>query len=375
LAFQWDNLLLECGALSVFLPARHSSRWIHVLFRLLLFKLYFESGLAKLESPLGDWIDGSAMRFYYQTAPLPTALAYFCHALPAWWHRVESNLTLVWELCVPLLIWGPRRARRGAFAVFSCFQLINIATANYGFFSYLALFMGVFLLDDGDVWRARDFLAARLPQRALYGLSLAAREARRARAVINRAPHWPVRRLRGLRCALATIVTASWLSISIDGAVRLFARQAFTPLDIIADAAAPFRLVSDYHLFMQVTRQRIEPTFEAEVAGKWSELALHYKAGPVWRAPPFVAPHQPRVDFLLWFYGLSFQSETPPYVASLLNHLCREPTAVQALFSSELPGAPQAVRIAFFEYAFTRPGSKDWWTRTEVARTEAYPCH
>ncbi|HEY3665991.1 MAG TPA: lipase maturation factor family protein, partial [Polyangiaceae bacterium] len=261
LAFQWDNLLLECGALAVFLPARRSSRWIHVLFRMLLFKLYFESGLAKLESPLGDWLDGSAMRFYYQTAPLPTALAYFCHALPPFWHRVESNLTLVWELCVPLLIWAPRRARRVAFTVFSCFQLINIATANYGFFSYLALFMGVFLLDEGDVWRMRDFVAARLPRRALRRLSLAAHEVRRARAFVNRAPRLPMRWLRGLRCAVATIVTASWAGISIDGALHLFAGQKFAPLDIIADVAAPFRLVSDYHLFMQVTRERIEPTF------------------------------------------------------------------------------------------------------------------
>ncbi|HEY5372698.1 MAG TPA: lipase maturation factor family protein, partial [Polyangiaceae bacterium] len=315
-----------------------------------------------------------AMRFYYETAPLPTALAYFCHALPAWWHRVESNLTLVWELCLPLLIWGPRGARRAAFAVFSCFQLLNIATANYGFFSYLALFMGVFLLDDGDLWRVRDFLAARSPPRALRWLSRAASDVRRLRAVVNRAPRVPVRPLRALRCATATIVTASWLGISVDGALHLFARQAFAPLDIIADIAAPFRLVSDYHLFMQVTRERIEPTFEAEVDGKWAELALHYKAGPVWRAPPLVAPHQPRVDFLLWFYGLSFQDAMPPYVASLLSHLCRDPSAVQSLFSHELPGAPQAVRIVFFEYTFTRPGSKDWWTRTEVAHTAAYQC-
>ena len=352
-----------------------------MLFRLLLFKLYFESGLAKLESPLGDWLDGSAMRFYYQTAPLPTALAYFCHALPAWWHRLESNLTLVWELGVPLLIWGPRWARRAAFAVFSCFQLINIATANYGFFSYLALFMGVFLLDDGDLWRARDFLAARvplralrLPERALRWLSLAVSHVRRVRTVVNRAPHLPVRWLRVLRCGVASAVTASWLWISVAGALQLFARQAFAPLDAVADVAAPFRLVSDYHLFMQVTRERIEPTFEAEVAGKWRELTMQYKAGPVGRAPPFVAPHQPRVDFLLWFYGLSFQSGTPPYVVSLLRQLCREPSAVQSLFSDELPSAPQAVRIVFFEYAFTRPGSKDWWSRTELGRSAAKRC-
>src|SRR5256885_8382782 len=43
----------------------------HLLLRVLLFKLYFESGIAKWQSGLHDWHDGSAMTFYYETAPLP----------------------------------------------------------------------------------------------------------------------------------------------------------------------------------------------------------------------------------------------------------------------------------------------------------------
>jgi hypothetical protein len=47
LSFQWDNLLIECGALAVFLPTDRPARWVHMLFRFLLFKLYWESGIAK----------------------------------------------------------------------------------------------------------------------------------------------------------------------------------------------------------------------------------------------------------------------------------------------------------------------------------------
>lgn len=54
LSFQWDNLLLEAGALAVFLPAARRAHWVHVLLRLLLFKLYFESGIAKYQSHLHD---------------------------------------------------------------------------------------------------------------------------------------------------------------------------------------------------------------------------------------------------------------------------------------------------------------------------------
>jgi len=54
LSFQWDNLLLECGLLAVFLPTDRPARWAHVLFRFLLIKLYWESGIAKWQSHLAD---------------------------------------------------------------------------------------------------------------------------------------------------------------------------------------------------------------------------------------------------------------------------------------------------------------------------------
>ncbi len=51
LSFQWDNLLLECGLLRR-LPtdATRPAPVVHFLFRLVLFKLYFESGVAKWQS-------------------------------------------------------------------------------------------------------------------------------------------------------------------------------------------------------------------------------------------------------------------------------------------------------------------------------------
>ena len=64
-AFQWDNMLVEVALLAACLPADRPSRLPHFAFRVLLFKLYFESGIAKWQSHLHDWQDGSAMQFYY----------------------------------------------------------------------------------------------------------------------------------------------------------------------------------------------------------------------------------------------------------------------------------------------------------------------
>src|SRR5262249_24124404 len=87
LSFQWDNLLLECGTLAVSLPANRRAPFAHFLLRIALFKLYFESGIAKYQSHLGEWKDGSAMAYYYETAPIPTRLAWYAHHMPAFWHK------------------------------------------------------------------------------------------------------------------------------------------------------------------------------------------------------------------------------------------------------------------------------------------------
>src|SRR5207245_7175625 len=127
------------------LPADREAPLAHLLFRLILFKLYWESGLAKWHSRIGDWQDGSAMTFYYETAPFSAALAFYAHHAPAWWHHFESRATLFFELALPLAIFGPRRVRQIAAVFFTFFQVINALTANYGFFCYLACALHVFL--------------------------------------------------------------------------------------------------------------------------------------------------------------------------------------------------------------------------------------
>src|SRR5581483_2669235 len=89
------------------------------------------------------------------------------------------------------------------------------------------------------------------------------------------------------------------------------------------------RLVNTYHLFQAITRERIEPELQTSADGgeTWTAHDLVHKAGDPARAPDFVAPHQPRVDFQLWFYGLAFQRREPAYVATLIERLCNDPAA------------------------------------------------
>lgn len=399
LSFQWDNLLLECGALAVLLPTHRRAPWAHFLLRALLFKLYFESGIAKYESHLNDWRDGSAMRYYYETAPLPTWVAWYTHQLPPAIHQLESWGALSFELGVPFLVFFGRRGRLVASSVFAGFQVINILTANYGFFSYLALVLQVMLLSDADVLsasRAWRRATVRFPQRAIRLCRATVRLARfkgsrlMARVTGSRifdgARRWASRddahTLIFLgRLGIGLAVTATYLGVSLNDALDAFAPSGDPRTGAFSRASrliAPARIVNTYHLFGHITRERIEPTFETFDGSHWTPLDFHYKPGDPMRPPPFVAPHQPRVDFLLWFYGLSYEQGTPLYVRNLVTKLCTDPSAVSSLFVGPLPEHPLAARVRFHRYHFTTPDERRrthaWWTREPLEGERTLEC-
>jgi hypothetical protein len=364
LYFQWDSLLLECAFFSIFLPRDRRTWWIHTLFRLILFKLYWESGIAKWQSRIHDWQDGSAMSYYYETAPLPTALAWYMHHLPAWWHAFESRATLILELAVPFTIFAGARAIRwtGAIAL-SGFQIINVATANYGFFCYLAVALHLFLLDDADVARALGWLRARL--RRPMPPSIATASARRLRA----------------RRALAIAAMMLFVVISaIDGLISFAATdRLLAMLWPLQRVYAPWHIINTYHLFGSITRTRIEPELQTSDDGEhWIAHDLHHKPGDPHRRPDWVAPHQPRVDFRLWFYGLGYRTGAPEYVAILFERLCRDPAAVQPLFRDRLPPHPRAARLVFWQYHFSTASERRehgiWWTRVVADETQPIAC-
>lgn len=344
-AFQWDNMLVEVLLLSALLPTDRPAPLVRWAFRLLIFKLYFESGLAKWQSVLGDWQDGSAMTYYYQTAPLPGPLAWYAHHLPVSWHHLESWGALVLELLVPFSIFCGRRGRLFAFVAFTGFQLVNTLTANYGFFTYLSVVLHILLLEDRRPAQVPD-------------------ESEAPAAVL------------AARGALVL-----WLVGSIAGAVVTFSNsealeRALAPM---AQLASGLRVANVYHLFGHITRERVEPQVELlDETGRWSEHDFLYKPGDVMRAPGLVAPHQPRVDFRLWFYGLSFRRGMPEYVSNLQDRLCGDRSAVQPLFAAPLPKSVRAVRIAFFDYRFTTPeeraASGAYWTRRRLGTWPQRSC-
>lgn len=340
--FQWDLLLLETSFVALFLHPQRPTRAALWMPRLLLVKLYLESGLAKAQSPLGDWFSGSAMVSYFETAPLPMPLARSLHALPPGVLHATAWLTLFIELVVPLCAFGPRPLRRLAFVVLTGFQLVNLLTANYGFFVPLTLLLHLFLLDED--------LLPRFCARTEAGLG-----PRRARIT-------------------STVALGVWATLSVVEGVLTFTAIEWAPLLALHDLYAPLRVIDAYHLFAAITTERLEPTFFVRTGTTWTELALFDKPGPVERGLPIVQPHQPRVDFQLWFHGLRAGEPLPRYLVNLVDALCTEPSRMAALFTTSPPEHADAVQIRYAGYRFTKPNEQVPWTRAWVHSRPEHVC-
>ncbi len=361
LSFQWDSLLLETGLIAVFLapwsfrPRRATvaepPRLAVWLLRWLLFRLMFASGVVKLvhdDPALPTWHTLTALAYHYETQCLPPWTAWYAHHLPLWWQRLSCALMFVIELALPFLIFGPRVARLVAAAGFVGFQLLIIATGNYTFFNWLTITLTLVLCDD----RA---LAARLPDRV-------------GRAAQSSAPRRAPSRVRTI------VVTPVLVVLGVAGTFT-FARQ-MAGRDVVPslvrpllERLAPLRSVNGYGLFARMTTVRNEIVLEGSDDGMtWLPYEFRWKPGDVMRRPAFVAPHQPRLDWQMWFAALTPYGANPDrWFARLLDRLLDgEPDVLALLASNPFPDHPPAfVRAILWEYHFTDPGdpSGAWWRR------------
>lgn len=353
--FQWDALLLEATFLSVFLapwglrpgwrqsePPR-AARWI---LGWLLFRLMFFSGFVKLAGGDQLWRHLDALRIHYETQPLPTLLAWYAHQLPAWFQRFSCAVMFVVELALPFCLFCPRRLRHAAVLAIIVFQVLIELTGNYTFFNLLTISLCFLYLD--DAWwaglrsgRGRPF-------------------AEEARAIL---PDWL---LRGI--ATAVIVITSLEAVAdFDAPISELPAVA----SLIA-AVAPFRSLNNYGLFAQMTRSRPELIFQGSDDGRdWRSYELPHKPGDPGRRPDFVAPHQPRLDWQLWFAALGLPRQNR-WVFPLCDHLLRGTPEVLALFAANpFPQhPPRLVRVVRYDYHFTRAAERartgNWWTRDVV---------
>jgi len=381
LSFQWDILLLETGFIAIFvapfawrstfLGDAHPPRLAIWLVWWLLFRLMLESGAVKLtwnDGQLGPgglplanaWESLTALDYHYWTQPLPLWTSWYAAQLPHWFQKLCVAGVLFVELVLPWFIFGPRALRFGAFVGIALLMLLIGSTGNYNFFNFLTLVLAVTLLDDG-AWP--EFLRRRV---RLWDPSAAPAPGR-----------W-----RSVPLLLFAVL------VVVLGTCQL--REAIAPAkqpraSLQADLhIAQFAWVNGYGLFRRMTETRPEIVIEASVDGSdWQAYEFSWKPGDPSRPPRFNTPHQPRLDWQMWFEALQFErvhqvagavdrrTMSPWFQSFLIRLLQRQPQVVNLLAHEPFSNRPpQSVRVVLYEYRFTnfseRAASGDWWQRQRV---------
>jgi hypothetical protein len=345
LHFQWDGLLLEAGFLAIFLGSRSSI--IIWLFRWLLFKLRFMSGLSKLTSGDPAWSGLTALNTYFEVQPLPNPLAWYAHQLPEFVLRSATAATLVIEILVPFMMFMPRRWRFAAAWITIFWQLLIILTSNHNWINLLTIALCLFLFDD----------------RALN-------------SVMPRKLHIPPLSqplqgtvVTGFRSVAITFIAVFILVISFAQLWMLSTGQTVAgKLGSVIDHMEVYRVANMYHVFPTMTTQRVELELSGSVDGReWKTYRFKYKPGYLDKRPRFIMPHQPRLDWQMWFVPLHSR-HLPWFEEFLYALLDNAPHAVELLEHNPFPDKPpRYIHVDAYRYTFTTPEQRqqsgNWWQR------------
>jgi hypothetical protein len=373
--YQSDGMLLEAGFLSLFLaPAGFRPGFggtrppVRAALYLLLwewFRIYFESGIAKIASGDPQWRNFTAMDEYYQNGPLPTWIGWYVQHLPHWFHAAATALTLALELVLVFAAFLPRPFRIALFFIVTPWQIGIILTANYTFLNYLVLLLAFLLLDDRfltrffpEKWKP-PFAATPSPQEAPSSKDI-------QRDLRQNIQLW----LTPLRVSVVAVLL-TWIFYSTTAQMIWMITPTPLPTSPVS-LLEPFRIANRYGLFAVMTRGRYEIEFQGSNDGQtWTTYPFRYKPQELDKPPRIYAPYQPRFDWNLWFASLGAWRDNPLVLRTQRRLLSNDPDVLALFAANPFPqGPPRQVRAVLWQYWFTSMAEKRangmWWRRESL---------
>ena len=352
---QVDWLMLEVALLCIpFAPAgyrpglgAHSPVRPIALFmmRWLLFRVMFESGLAKLLSGEPRWWNLTAMDALYETAPSPTFLGYLDHQLPHLWHVGELILTFAAELLAPLLaVFAGRRGRWIAFGLWSALQAGIQLTCNFGWLNTASAALGFVLLDD-------QMLAAAARTLRLRRLSrfISTRAVTFAVPALVRWRRYGLRLALGLHFYLTLVAFALLVGLPANGVTDLFTQ----PLRL---AFGGFGSANAYQLYARLDPFHCVVEFVGSDDGghTWRPYEFRYFPQRLDHVSPLMAPYFARFEASLQIQIITRDEPTVLYELVVEQLLRQNPEVLRLFRDNPFPaGPPQMIRTPGYRYHFT----------------------
>ncbi|NXA57538.1 LMF2 factor, partial [Nothocercus julius] len=305
LYFQWDSLLLEAGFLAVLVAPLHLLKWRSTawrphdavtfwLVRWLLFRLMFASGVVKLTSRCPTWWGLTGGRaapgaVASSAAPAPGS--------PSWPPGARSFLCALLELAAHglLLYWS---AHYFSLEVnWEKRQLDSKVAFTYHEFTTWLQAVTLPLVGLGFLSLSWEILAAVYRCLCVRGCFW------KLWATLQ----WAVFATATMGMFAVSLVPFTYIDYQSNGKLWPGIHQMF-------NAVERFQLVNSYGLFRRMTGVGGRPEVVLEGSydqQTWTEIEFMYKPGNVSAAPPLVAPHQPRLDWQMWFAALAPHSSSP----------------------------------------------------------------
>lgn len=339
-SFGWESLLLETGFLAIFLGPAHVAPPTLVLWllRWLLFRVEFGAGLIKLR---GDpcWRDLTCLYYHHETQPIPNPLSWYFHHLPRGLHKVEVLANHFTQLVVPFALFAPQPVAGIAALVMIVTQSWLMLSGNFAWLNALTITIAIPALGDGLLRHVFPFTAP-------HSLS---------------SPGW----FEALVIALTMLIAV----LSYRPVRNLVSRR-----QLMNASFDQLHLVNTYGAFGGITRVRREVVVEGTEdtlvtdSTQWREYEFKGKPGDVRRRPPQVAPYHLRLDWLMWFVGISPAYGQEWFASFVVKLLENDPQTSKLLRRNPFPDAPPVfVRARLFVYRFTsreeRRRTGAWWER------------
>jgi AmmeMemoRadiSam system protein B len=366
LGFQWDDMLLECGFITLFItswsvidPVITKKKTLDHPFALLclrwmLFRVMFCSGVVKLIGGCSLWLDFSALAHYWETQLLPNEFAWHLFAMPKWFQTIGVAVTFLLELIFPFFVFAKRRLRIAAAIALIILQLAMLCTGNHGFINLLTAALCVPLLDDQCLKKIfPKIIADRLLSTEVMPEANSKKKDRFAKAAAV--------------CFLAITLLSMVATFLPKSAFAHYTRPV---LDVFARG---YHLTGQYGLYPVVNTERLELIVEGSNDGQsWQPYTFKYHIGALDRPPPAVFLQQPRLDWRMRFAALG-SAALNSWVNSFVQKLLQGSEPVLSLldknpFSTQ---PPKYIRVQLYNYQFTteheRQTTGNWWRRQFVS--------
>ena len=339
LNYQWDVMILEACFMCFFYSLTNPPNiFMQYAIRLFFVRFMVSAGLAKIKSGDKNWRELKSMSYHYWTQPLPNKFAWYMDKMSEDFHKLSCGIALLIQVGLTPFMLFPLNVRIWVVLAQLFLQIMIAGTGNYCFFNSLAV----------------TFLVPFLPD-----------------SYWNR---WLMDFGIKLDIHFILMIIAGFI---VYNNVAMFIRQFFSneiPKDkekylSFHTKYQSFAISNPYGLFANMTTNRKEIIIEGSSDGKtWLPYEFKYKPGDQKQYPIQVAPHQPRIDWQMWFASLSdFQSNQ--WFLNFMIRLIKNEREVTKLIKHNPfeEKSPIMIRAMFYEYTFTTKEeykeTKNYWNR------------